>query len=120
MAGLRRPGESIPRTDVSPGRRLEVTWRWWCLIGLLALAGAALCLRPVLGAGAGLWLAVNLVPLGAALAFVRRNLPRNRKTPGDPLLSRVGAGNHATIARGVLIAQLPAYLLFPWPSRLPA
>src|SRR3972149_5501509 len=103
-------------TDTVATQRLESAWRWWCLIGVLALAAGTVLLRPAFGTGTPTWLLVNLISLGAVLAFVRRSLPRNRRDPGGPLLSAIGAGNHATIARGVLLAQLPGYLLFPWPA----
>jgi len=96
--------------------RLESAWRWWCLIGLVALAGAAVLLQPAFGDGSLIWFLANLLALSAVLLFVRRNLPHNRRAPEGPLLDRLGAGNHATVARGVLIAQLPGYLLFPWPA----
>lgn len=102
--------------DTLATQRLESAWRWWCLIGVLALAAGTVLLRPVLGPGRPAWSLVNLVALSAVLVFVRRSLPRNRRDPGGPLLGAIGAGNHATIARGVLLAQLPGYLLFPWPA----
>jgi len=117
MPGHTHLGETRdPLDDTRTVQRLESAWRWWCLIGVLSLAAGTILLRPALGAGTPAWSLVNLVALSAVLVFVRRSLPRNRRDPGGPLLSAIGAGNHATIARGVLLAQLPGYLLFPWPA----
>jgi CDP-diacylglycerol--glycerol-3-phosphate 3-phosphatidyltransferase len=115
MRGDRRPAETGELDDEAvAARRLEAAWRGWGLLGVLGLVSSALALRPVIGAGSVTWLLVNLLALGAVLAFVRRRLSRNRTAPDQPLLGQLGAGNHATIARGVLLAQLPGYLLFPW------
>ncbi len=113
MAG-RDEGRGSAETGARRG--LNAAWRWWSLIGLLALAVGSLLLRPVFGTGTVRWFLANLLSLGAVLFFVRRTLTKNRRTPNEPLLARLGAGNQATIARGVLIAQLPGYLLFPWPD----
>lgn len=106
----------LPIDDAGAMRRLDRAWRRWCAIGLVALAATALAVRPALENGAPLWFFVNLTALAGVLFFMRLNLPRNRRAPGEPLLGRLGIGNQATVARGVLIAQLPGYLFFPWPS----
>jgi CDP-diacylglycerol--glycerol-3-phosphate 3-phosphatidyltransferase len=117
MPGKPQTGESPDSMDEAlPARRLESVWRRWVVVGLLALAVGAALLRPAFGDTTIAWFLVNLVALGGVLLFIRRMLPRNRRDPDGPLLGRVGAGNNATIARGVLIAQLPGYLLFPWPA----
>src|SRR3990170_8672425 len=117
MPGQTPLGETRDQVDDTLARqRLESVWRWWCLIGVLALAAGTVLLRPALGPGTPTWFLVNLIALSAVLVFVRRSLPRNRRDSGGPMLSAIGAGNHATIARGVLLAQLPGYLLFPWPA----
>ncbi|MBF8256897.1 MAG: hypothetical protein HW375_1804, partial [Anaerolineales bacterium] len=113
MPGQTPLGETRDQVDDTLAtQRLESAWRWWCLIGVLALAAGTVLLRPALGPGRPTWFLVNLIALGAVLVFVRRSLPRNRLDSGGPLLSAIGAGNHATIARGLLLAQLPGYLLF--------
>src|SRR3972149_717716 len=81
--------------------------------GAAPLAAGTSLLRPALGPGTPSWFLVNLIALGAVLVFVRRSLPRNRRDSGGPMLSAIGAGNHATIARGGLLAPLPAYLPAP-------
>jgi len=117
MPGQTPLGETRDQVDDTLATHgLESAWRWWCLIGVLALAAGTVLLRPALGPGTATWFLVNLVALSAVLIFVRRSLLRNRRDPGGPLLSAIGAGNHVTIARGVLLAQLPGYLLFPWPA----
>src|SRR3989304_1299785 len=117
MPGQTQLGETRDQVDDTLAtQRLEFAWRWWYLIGVLALAACTVLLRPALGPGTPTWFLVNLIALGAVLVFVRRSLPRNRRHSGGALLSAIGAGNHATIARGVLLAQLPGYLLFPWPA----
>jgi CDP-diacylglycerol--glycerol-3-phosphate 3-phosphatidyltransferase len=117
MLGRTRPGDRREGNDDAPSaRRLEAAWRWWCLIGLLGLAATAALLRPAFGAGTIAWFLVNLLALSGVVVFLRRSLPRNRRSPDGPLLASIGTGNHATIARGMLIAQLPGYLLFPWPA----
>lgn len=117
MLGQARSGKAgDPIDEALAARRLHLAWRWWSLTGLLALMAGAVALRPAFGAGSFVWFLVNLFALSAVLVFVRRNLPRNRRAPDEPLLGKIGAGNHATIGRGLLIAQLPGYLLFPWPA----
>lgn len=117
MTAPQRPAADDDRTG-EPGstRRLAAAWRWWCLGGVLGLAVVAGALRPSIGAATAGWLTVNLLALAGVLLLVRRNLSRNRRASDGLLLGDIGAGNHATIARGVLIAQLPGYLLVPWPS----
>jgi CDP-diacylglycerol--glycerol-3-phosphate 3-phosphatidyltransferase len=117
MPGHSQQGEAGDAAgDTLARRQLESAWRRWCLVGLTALAASAVLLRPALGTGSLIWFLVNLLALSAVLAFVRQKLSRNRHAPGAPLMGQVGAGNHATIARGLLLAQLPGYLLFPWPT----
>jgi CDP-diacylglycerol--glycerol-3-phosphate 3-phosphatidyltransferase len=117
MSGPSRlPVSDQPTDETAAARRLAASWRWWCLVGLAALLGAAAALRPAAGAGTSSWLLTNLFALAAVLLFIRRKLSLNRRRPGEPLLSRLGVGNQATIAHGLLIAQLPGYLFLPWPS----
>jgi phosphatidylglycerophosphate synthase len=117
MPGHSQVGETGDAAGETRARRqLESAWRRWCLVGLAALAASAVLLRPAFATGSLTWFLVNLLALGAVLAFVRQKLSRNRQAPGAPLMGQIGAGNHATIARGVLLAQLPGYLLFPWPA----
>ena len=113
-----RPPPASPQFDSekSAARQLVRQWRWWAAAGVAALAAAALALRPAFGSATLLWFVVNLPVLGGVLALVRRWLPRNRRSPDGLLLAEMGAGNQATILRGILLAQLPGYLLFPWPA----
>src|SRR3972149_1410407 len=78
--------------DTLATRRLESAWRWWCLIGVLALAAGAVLLRPAFGAGTPAWLLVNLLALSPVLIFVRRNLPRHRRGRGGGRLWAIGGG----------------------------
>lgn len=105
-----------PPTDEAAPRRLQRAWGGWLLAGLGALSVAAALLSKALGAGVAGWFAVNLAALGGVMAFVRSLLGRHRRAGEGPLLANLGPGNHLTILRGVLIAQLPGYLLFPWPE----
>src|SRR3972149_8454624 len=108
MPGHSQAGESRERAGARLAMgRLESAWRWWCLIGLVALAGAAVLLQPAFGDGSLIWFLANLLALSAVLLFVRRNLPHNRRAPEGPLLDRLGAGNHATVAPGGVVSPLP-------------
>ena len=96
--------------------RLRVVWRRWTVAGFGLLVAAALALRPAAGDGLALWLLVDSLCLVGVLLFIWSRLPENKRAQGGQLLSRFGAGNHVTVLRGVLLAQLPGYLLLPWPT----
>src|SRR3990172_10660547 len=116
MPGHSQAGESRDRAgDRLAMGRLESAWRWWCLIGLVALAGAAVLLQPAFGDGSLIWFLANLLALSAVLLFVRRNLPHNRRAPEGPLLDRLRARHHPAVARGALIAPPPRYPPFSSP-----
>ena len=112
-SSARVAGESL--ADADARRRLARAWRWWCLAGAAGLAVGSILLRPAFGSNVTRWLIPNLVALAAVLAFVRHNLQWNRRSENGPLLGDLGAGNHMTVLRGVLISQLPGYLVLPWP-----
>src|SRR3990172_11623768 len=114
MPGQTPLGETRDQVDDTLAtQRLESAWRWWCLIGILALAAGTVLLRPALGDGTPTWFLVNLIALSAVLVFVRRSLPRNRRAPGGPLLGGTAAGNHPPFPPGVLLSPPPGYLPFP-------
>lgn len=102
--------------DETALRRLRRAWWVWWLAGLGALAAGAALLSKELGLGLAGWFGVNLLALGGVMGFVWSLLGRHRRTTDGPVLAVLGPGNHLTILRGVLIAQLPGYLLFPWPG----
>lgn len=110
--GIRR----ITAKERAAYRRLGHAWAGWGIAGGLGLLLTAAALRGEFGPRVGLWLLVNTAALVGILALIRQILPENRSSPDGPLLPALGAGNHVTVLRGVLIAQLPGYLLFPWPG----
>src|SRR3990172_6052769 len=97
-------------------RRLTRSWWWWWLAGLAGLGVTTRLLAPAFGDDLVRWLIPNVLALAGILAFVRSRLGLNRRSADGPLLGDLGAGNHWTISRGVLIAQLPGYLFLPWPG----
>jgi CDP-diacylglycerol--glycerol-3-phosphate 3-phosphatidyltransferase len=111
---------AVPATgssaEAAAVRRLTRAWRWWCLASLAGLVAASALLWPAFGADLARWLIPDLVASAGILAFVRSRLPLNRRSPDGPLLGDLGAGNHWTISRGILIGQLPGYLFLPWPD----
>jgi len=113
-SAARVAGESF--ADADARRRLTRAWRWWCLAGAAGLAVGSILLYPAYGSNVARWLIPNLLALVAVLAFVRHHLPWNRQSENGPLLGNLGAGNHMTVLRGVLISQLPGYLVLPWPA----
>lgn len=101
-------------SDSAALQRLTRVWGVWLVAGLAGLGLGAAALSPQLGPRVALWLGVNLVALGGVMALVRSLLPSNRRSSNETLLPDLGPGNQLTILRGVLIAHLPGYLLFPW------
>jgi len=102
--------------DPSALRRLTRAWRWWCLAGVVGLAVGSILLLPAFGTAVVRWAAPNLLTLASIQLLVLRKLPLNRRSDDGPLLGDLGAGNHMTVLRGVLISQLPGYLFLPWPA----
>lgn len=95
--------------------RLRRAWRVWCAAGVLALGASAVILSTAFGEPWIRWALPSALSLAAVLAFIHKRLPLNREVQGGPLLPRPGVGNHLTVARGLLIAQLPGYLFLPQP-----
>jgi phosphatidylglycerophosphate synthase len=97
-------------------RPLIRMWRLWCAAGAAGILLTGAVLAPAFGGRIHSWLVLNLAAFAAIMALVRRDLPLNRRRPDGPLLPVFGPGTHLTLLRGVLLAQLCGYLLYPWPA----
>jgi CDP-diacylglycerol--glycerol-3-phosphate 3-phosphatidyltransferase len=94
-------------------------WRWLgYAIGCLALGLAGYAgLSSTLGSISALrWLLLAAPVMGYLLAVLWRGLPYNHRLGESQLLPGLGAANHATLLRGLLLAVLTGFLFSPRPS----
>ncbi|WP_024461051.1 CDP-alcohol phosphatidyltransferase family protein [Marinimicrobium sp. LS-A18] len=88
--------------------------RRWLLAGGLLLMAGALVLAGVTGTAEALrWFAVVVVVWSLVGWQCYRRLHLNRGAMDVPLFNRLGAGNHTTLARGLLIAATAGFVVLP-------
>jgi CDP-diacylglycerol--glycerol-3-phosphate 3-phosphatidyltransferase len=109
-----------PVLETSPAiNSLRRRWLGYT-IGCLALCAAGTAgLRLAWGAAYALrWLLLAALVMGYLLAVLWRGLPYNHRLGESQLLPGLGAANHATLLRGLLLAALTGFLFSPRPSGL--
>jgi CDP-diacylglycerol--glycerol-3-phosphate 3-phosphatidyltransferase len=97
--------------------RLQQTWRRLTLLTILALLagfGGLAAAREI--EFATRWLGLATLIAGFSLAFLKRNLSRNRAIAGGSPHADFGAGTLATLLRGLLLAAAAGFLFSPRPS----
>lgn len=63
-----------------------------------------------------LWLSTSALPLAYLLLAFWQDLPHNKRSGEGELLPTLGAGNIASLSRGVLLAGVAGFLLLPQPD----
>ncbi len=89
MPGQTPLGETRDQVDDTLAtQRLESAWRWWCLIGVLALAAGTVLLRPALGPGTATWFLVNLSRAGRGVGLRPAKPSPKPAGPGRAVVER--------------------------------
>jgi CDP-diacylglycerol--glycerol-3-phosphate 3-phosphatidyltransferase len=98
---------------------LRKRWLGYALGSLFVCAVGFTGLRQAWGAAEALrWLLLSAPVMGYLLAVLWRGLPDNYRIGESQLLPGLGAANHATLLRGLLLAALTGFLLSPRPNGL--
>jgi len=90
---------------------LQRTWRRLGLLTMLVVLAGFGGLARVWALGPAIrWLGLAGLTAGYSLAFLRRNLGRNRSAAGAPLHPDLGLGTLVTLLRGMLLATVSGFL----------
>ena len=106
------PSAKHPHSADSALFCLQQTWRRLTLltiVGLLAGFGGLAAAREL--EFATRWLGLAALTAGYSLAFLKRNLGRNRAAAAAPLHADLGPATLVTLLRGILLAAVCGFLL---------
>jgi len=96
--------------------RLQQTWRRLAPLAVVALlAGFGGLSAAWQIESAILWLGLAGLTAGYSLAFLKRNLGRNRASAAGAIYPELGAATRATVTRGILLAAACGFLFSPRP-----
>ncbi len=110
------PSAKHPHPADSALFRLQQTWRRLALLTLLAVLagfGGLAAAREI--EFATRWLGLAAPTAGYSLAFLKRNLARNRAAAAASIYPDLGAGTLVTLLRGILLAAVGGFLFSPRP-----
>jgi len=95
---------------------LQRTWRRLGLLTMLVVLAGFGGLARVWALGPAIrWLGLAGLTAGYSLAFLKRNLGRNRASAAGAIYPELGAATRATVTRGILLAAACGFLFSPRP-----